>query len=568
MNLIESHDLGIDSTYRIGSLSTIKILTGNEVLSLIDNEDFKFKWDHLYQVCPWATVFQSMEFVSTWYKLYHQTYSPILLMTEQENQLTGLLTLALPRAKDKYKKHFIVGAGHHEADYQTWLATTDYGDLFISAALHKVKELFPHNEVMLRHLPSNTPTAWRNNSHFWRKHCVMQPLSCPLIDLSEFSVSKRDRKRISRLKTISCFTKVTEEKDFLSILPELAVNYDFRQGAMFNKNPFRNDPLNEKLLLALFRQNLLHLTVLKSDQVIIAAVATLIGKNKAHLGGINFHSPLYADYSPGFVHFLMLGQQLAAEGIESFDLTPGGDAYKDRLATNHERVHILVTTYSRLYHYKRLLRNHLYRKLLETGIRPMTVELHLKRYLYTLKDKNITKLLLNRVTKSVSKHTDTAYAIPKVDTITDALHVQQDSLSDLLDFESKGTSLTRWDFLEDAMRRLEAGEHSFTLARGGRLLAYAWLRAPKAGAQVSQLTLPEGAAVLHGIYCHPDFLAQSGSFLLAVTQEILKERTDKYLVAFINKGDHTLSKSMALSGYEAISCSHLNLESPDGVPRG
>ena len=566
MDLTGYQDRVAKDIYRKCSLGTIKILIGSEVLSIIENVDFQYKWDILYKSCPWATVFQSVAFVSTWYKLYHQSYLPILVMSENKNELTGLITLALPSTIPKHKKHFIIGAGHREADYQTWLAAIPFGNSFITAALFKIKEVFPKNEVMLRHLTPNTPLEWSKNNFFWKKNCVLHSFKSPLVNLNKFSTSKRDRKRIQRLNKISYFSRITNAQDFISILPELAANYDFRQGAMFNKNPFRNDPLNQKFITSLFEQNLLHLTVLKSNQKIIASVAVLIGKNKAHLGGINFHSPLYADYSPGFVHFLMLAQQMAAEGIESFDLTPGGDAYKDRLSTNHEEVHILVTTYSRLYYYKRQLKNHIYQKLIKAGIRPMTVELYLKRFLYTLRETGITNVFHNKVTNLIKKDTIKAYIINSCVTDVALLNVNKDNLNDLLDFESKGTRLTRWGFLEDAMRRLEAGEHVYTLARNGRLLACAWLRPPKAGPNFGRFTLPDGAVALHRIYCHPVFDSKLSDFLITVTQEVLKNNTNKYLFAFANDRNRVLSKALNLSGFRLINYTNLVPLFREGIP--
>jgi hypothetical protein len=49
----------------------------------------------------------------------------------------------------------------------------------------------------------------------------------------------------------------------------------------------------------------------------------------------------YARYSPGIIHFLMLGKLLAAEGVHIFDLTPGADGYKDILATDYTVAHTL-----------------------------------------------------------------------------------------------------------------------------------------------------------------------------------------------------------------------------------
>jgi hypothetical protein len=65
-------------------------------------------------------------------------------------------------------------------------------------------------------------------------------------------------------------------KFFSSIFDELTAQYDFRKAAMYNKAPFRKDPLKKKFLLALFEQQILHVTVLKlNDEIIASNVAAI-----------------------------------------------------------------------------------------------------------------------------------------------------------------------------------------------------------------------------------------------------------------------------------------------------
>jgi hypothetical protein len=54
------------------------------------------------------------------------------------------------------------------------------------------------------------------------------------------------------------------------------------------------------------------------------------------------HSPFHARHSPGKLHVLKLGAELANEGFEALDLTPGGDAWKERFANTHDTVYELL----------------------------------------------------------------------------------------------------------------------------------------------------------------------------------------------------------------------------------
>ncbi|MBD1397720.1 GNAT family N-acetyltransferase [Pontibacter sp. JH31] len=552
-----NQDMTLDSPFaqicEEESIGTLKLLTGSDVLTCLCSQDFLEKWDHLYQSCPWSTVFQSPAFVSTWYNLYQDAYLPVMIMSESNSNLTGLISLALPKSKRKGKKHFIVGAGHHEADYQTWLADESDGDQFILGALTELRKRFPNNELMLRHLPPNTPLDWINDNPSWKSKCVLQSFKRPLVVFKDFSISRRDRKRISRLKDKSNFEQILNDTDFASLLDEIAANYDFRQGAMFNKYPFRNDAQNAAFLLALYRQKLLHLTVLRNAQGIVASVAALIGKNRAHLGGINFHSPHYASYSPGFVHFLLLSQQLAGQGYEYFDLTPGGDSYKDRLATEHDVVHVLVTTKSKLYYYKRWIRKSIYDYLMRSGIRPMTLELLLKKKLYLIKEKGLGSLLADRVRNYLPKRQQKLYTFNvRHITAKPACFIKQNSLHDLLNYEFNGKGPTKWEFLEAAMHRLELGEQVYTASQEGVLQACIWLRKNPAATHTDNMKIPTGALLLYGIYYHPHHLHSLADFLSNVTLEVATGTDEKLLYALLDVNDKTLEAVLKDAGFDAI----------------
>lgn len=533
----------------------VELLTGEEVIHMLEDQAFVAGWDALYRSCPWSTVFQSPEFVLTWYKLYENSYLPILIKQEAEGELTGLLTLALPHRKSGGRK-FIVGAGHFEADYQTWLAQPHNGDTFISAALKALAKKFPSTDLMLRHLPVNTPVEWTKSEPQWKQSCILYPLTRPLVVMSDFSVSRRDRKRVSRLKQIGNFEHLTEEADFKAALDDLAVYYDFRQGAMYNKNPFRDDPVNKEFLLALFRRKLLHVTVLKAGDQTVASVAALISKNKANLGGINFHSPLFANYSPGYVHFLMLSQQFVNEGIESFDLTPGGDPYKDRLATQHDQVHILVTTHSRLYFLKRQLRKMLYRRMTNMGIRTMSVELSLKRQTYFLKERGLLHEIGRRIKAIWQNNQERLYqSMFDLKSIT-SLTVSKNNLKDLLNYKMQGSHRTRWEFLEDAMRRLEQGEQAYTLADKDTLLFCAWVCNPQKTANTEDATensiLPNKAILLQNIYIHPSGLSKFRDTVASIASDIEKNSNLAQVYLRVDPHDKALLKVLTSSGFQLV----------------
>ncbi|MFD2247989.1 GNAT family N-acetyltransferase [Pontibacter ruber] len=561
-------DKGFKTSVLAPKAAEVEILVGDDVFKLLTEERFLSKWDVLSANCTWGTVFQSREFVSTWYRVYQHAYLPILIKAEKEDKLEGLLTMAVACSDsqrqnlDKLKGR-IVGAGQFDAEYQTWLAEATNGEKFIKDALEKISSLFPLCNIVLRYLPPDVPLDWISTDNRWRKKAVIQAYRRPLMemghpDLPKFFRKTEFRNKLNRLKKLGDlkFERITHIGVFSSILQGLTIQYDFRQGAMFNKNQFRDSPEKSELLLALFEQNLLHVTTLKVNEEILACIVAVSGRGWVHLGGINIHTPFYANYySPGFVHFLMLGQQLAHEGIDVFDLTPGGDSYKERLATGHDYVYELVIANSQVFNLKRKLRKTIQEQLIKAGKRPMSVELSLKKKLYLLKGrlKDIKQHKVSAILDLVSKEKLKFYRLDLTSSLLESpLQVHKDNLSDLLNYEQRGSLQTRWEFLEEAMHRFEVGEHCYSWSEQGQLLGCAWVGAADQEAQRVHLSqLPEGVALVQGIYCHPAAYDRLLSFLAAVVKEALGEPNAPAIV--ISVKDAALCKVIEASGIKSLS---------------
>ncbi|WP_162426747.1 GNAT family N-acetyltransferase [Pontibacter pudoricolor] len=562
-----------DSTYKTIpqplDLCKVELMVGKDVFELLNNEEFKTGWDTLYATCSWATVFQSREFVTAWYNIYQKEYLPILVRTESNGQLQGLLTLALkvPGGSDvssdlRNKRVRIVGAGHFEAEYQTWLTADGDGFEFINNALSEVLELYPKCDILFRYIPAQVPVEWTSTKPQWKSRCIIEPFRRPLMDLRDPDLPKMFRKsefrnKLNRLKRLGelQFEEITDLGTFTAILPELTVQFDFRQGAMFNKNRFKENPLKSEFLIALFQQNLLHVTLLRTEQQILAAIVALAGKDWVHLGGINIHSPLKANYySPGFVHFLMLGQRLSEAGYATFDLTPGGDSYKERLATTHDFVYELTVTNNPVYFIKRGLRKSVHHTLIRAGLRPMSVELSVIRTVYVLKarlkvikKKGLLRHLLENLASKDKAKKYKVYQLKQGSVAGEvSVRVRKNSFKDLLDYNQGLSKQTRWEFLEDAMHRFEVGEQSFTWAEDGVLLACAWLSDPKTLIKSNKLEveLPGNAQVLQILCSHQNSKAELESFIAGVTGMIYSEIKNAELYAITTGADKSVDRAI------------------------
>ncbi|WP_205511035.1 GNAT family N-acetyltransferase [Longitalea arenae] len=500
---------------------SIEVMTGEAVLSLLSNDpDFQQSWDQLFESCPWATIFQSRKFVTAWYESYKNQHLPILLTGVEGGQLKGLLPMALLNSavndgQVPAKGGRITGAGHYEAEYQVWLAGAADGDVFIKKAMAELTKRFGGHTISFRFLPPGTPFDWAKNDKQWRGVSIIQSFDRPIINLRDPEVERSLRRRkhfkhkLNRVKKLGDFRfeVVDDLETFEHSLNDMAEQYDFRQSAMFNKYPFKEDPDKKKFLLEMFRQQMLHVTVMRVNGKIMAAVVLVVGGNWAHLAGINCHAPFYARmYSPGFLHFILLAKQLSDERVPYFDLSPGYDSYKDDLANLHDDVHELVISNNAKFRLKRKFKRWLHARLVAWKMRPMTVELKIKWFAYMAKHLSVGYALKQVAKKLERKKTQQlflvkSYALPEGAVIP----LQKDNLQDLMQYEfSKGSSAAKWEFLANAMRRLETGQHCYTWIENGRLMASVWFsHAESFTDEVNNSQATDRKMIIKGFYYHP-----------------------------------------------------------------
>ena len=479
----------------------VQLLKGNEVIEILADEQFLADWDLLYQECPWATVFQSRAFASSWYQHFQGQYLPIMVKSETDGKLNGLFTLALERERNG--PDFILGAGDWEADCQTWISTVATSDVFVKAALDKILEEFPGMDIKIRHLPPETPLDWTKSDALWNNRCVVEPLKRPLVQLKDFSIAKRNRKRINRLERMGSFEDLATLEELSAHIDELSLQYDFRQGAMFNKTLHRSSSAYNSLILSLFEKGLLKATIFRVKDEIIAGLVVIIGKNQAHLGAINVHSPLYAKYSPGYIQFLLVSQQLSRENVEYLDLTPGGDPYKDRIATTHDQVHNLIVSNKRQFILKRKVRKSVYDTLSRNGIRPLSVELYVEKQKYLVRKKGLLGSLLDSIKNKLGHGKQISYELNLANDIkVEPRILNRNHLDDLLSYTYESKGLTEWEFLESCMRKFENGKEVFTLSTGGKLYLMVWFHQPVNNMD-STGAFPENSIILHDLYLGP-----------------------------------------------------------------
>ncbi|WP_162426743.1 GNAT family N-acetyltransferase [Pontibacter pudoricolor] len=523
--------------------SITELLIGNQVFDLLSDPFFCIGWDTLYKNCSWGTVFQTREFVANWYKHYSTDYLPVIVKQTEGNSLTGLLTLA------KDTQGNIVGAGSNQAEYQVWLTTESEKSSFINDAFHKLRNALPKAEITLKYVPGNAPVQQVISDDYWKRFCFSKKVEQPLLVIDKEQITrelkkKNRREKINRLKRFGNlkFEQITDRQEFINILDELAIQSDFRKGAMYNKTVFMDDPYRKPFLLSLFDSALLHTTLLKLDEKIIASNIGAASKGWVHLQGINTHSPIYAKYSPGILHFLMLGQLLAENGYSVFDLTPGRNAYKDSLATTYTNAFELTignkhSSANKSLNYK--IAECLKYALSKLGVKHNTVrDLKQTGTIFRSKLKALRKADINFLAKSGlyslrwgAKPSFYFYRVKGRATLP-RIKLNKDNLGDLLKYDQTGSTFTRWEFLMQAMKRFEAGQHVYTWCKDGQLLACAWQSEHKNTClqRYEVPEFPDKADVLHDFYIKPA-ATHINHFVEGIIHEVITEFGSCYVIS-------------------------------------
>jgi CelD/BcsL family acetyltransferase involved in cellulose biosynthesis len=537
---------------------SIELLIGDEVLQLLEDASFQVAWDHLCNICPWTTIFQRSSFVATWYRIYEKEFFPILVKAENAGKLTGLLTLAA------HKNGLITGAGANQAEYQAWLTADAKDEQFIKNALQEVDLFFPGKNIVLKYIPVDVPLGFTKKDPIWHKRCFVKTSPHPLMIINDAHLTnelrkKNRREKINRLKRLGelKFERISDYAAFLSVFDEMAIQSDFRKGAMYNKVAFKTDPLRKKFLLSLFEQNNLHVTVIKINDTIIASNASIGGLRQLHLQGLNSFDAAYARYSPGIIHFLMLGKLLAEEGVEVFDLTPGGDAYKDILATDYTEAYTL--SIGNNYHgvtnrFKLKINRYFKNKAATAGVKHDTLRKWKRKInFYNVKLKKVTRQgfpslfagLLGKL-KRRKKATE-CWVVQKDLTYAGSglINIQKDNCKDLLDFDQQEVRYSQQEFLSDAMHRFEEGAHCYSWVKDGVLLGCAWVTNLKPATDESGNSKIEGWGIsLSGLYCHPGGRQQYADFIKAVAAEVaIDSPSDKFYIVTACDDDDLFEKA-------------------------
>lgn len=312
-----------------------------EVHEQLEDAIFVAAWRKLVAHCPWATAFQDVPFVRTWWRIYQDVYAPLLLIQKDEHQaVTGLIALARHR-----RDGTLVIAGAEQAEYKCWLAKEDDNGRFILLAAKFLSKRFPKASLRFNFLPAGTPFTALMADRSWAKRTFLRKIPQPLIDIGDGEEARKslhkksNRSRVNRLRKQGDLRLeiIDSAVDLAPHLTQIAEHYDLRQGGRNAVMPFRGDQRKWAFLMALMETpELFSASLLMLDRDVLAANLGVRTGGTITVGVFSF-SPLYASASPGKLLLRLLSQRLSATDVHTLDLTPGG-TWKDRFANRHDEV--------------------------------------------------------------------------------------------------------------------------------------------------------------------------------------------------------------------------------------
>jgi CelD/BcsL family acetyltransferase involved in cellulose biosynthesis/GNAT superfamily N-acetyltransferase len=491
----------------------VRIVRGTDAATLLADEAFRARWASLCADCPWATVFQSPNFACAWYQSYRSRFEPILLLADgAEGTMRGLLALAVSADQTQ-----LGVAGLWQAEYQAWISRPEDAKEFITQALSEIRRAIPRATLRFRYLPAGAPIDWVRGAAN-RRFVLLCPEPRPsrlIGDGHSTRVSLAKSNNKNRLRALNkvgpvSLEHVTDARRFEELLPTLIAWYDARRLAINGEAPFQNDPLKRPFHLAILNApGVAQLTVLNAGKRPVSMHFNLTSKSAVHICLIA-HDPFYAKQSPGKLHFYYLALRLCEGGIDRIDLTPGGDAYKERFADAWDEVHELAfhpTRASRLVdgwaHRGRRIARKLLRRIDVSPARAEQLANRLKSRMNAGGALAAFRALCHWVASGRQQRIYSC-AVGASTSGPSFPNVDADAIGDLLTYVADSDGPSAQEFVDDAMSRIARGQHFYSCVEDGRLLHIAWL-APRPSGQlldevVGGVTLPADSGLIDGIY--------------------------------------------------------------------
>lgn len=308
------------------------------------------QWDQLLRQDPDATVFQTREWIESWWSVFGVRNQLMMIGVLEGDRLIGLAPL-MRGVREHNDRIFFVA--HDQADYQDIIARTEDRKRVVHAVVEVLRQAAGWSVMEVNNLPASSPTA-----DILPAACLSAGFRtlrgtdeiCPVLlregpEPTPYSLARKYRvRRASNYFRRQGDLAITDLHDPREALPYLAAFFDqhirrwqdTRTPSLFNDAAKRQfyETMVERLLPA---------------GHLLFSVATLDGQPIAFHLGFDFggrvfwykpsFEPRLAQYSPGTLMIEHLIQHVLRNDRRELDFTLGAEPFKQRY-TNSERINI------------------------------------------------------------------------------------------------------------------------------------------------------------------------------------------------------------------------------------
>ncbi len=517
----------------------INIVSKEEYKKYIQCNDFIKKWDNFSKLSNHCMITQEYEFISSWYQFYTSLYDPLLILGYYDNELVGILPLALSK-----KDNSLCHAGAYSSAYHGWLCFKEYESEFLLQSLITIKQNLAIKKWHWLYIPPDVNTDWLKDNRLKNHGIFVEIIESvsPIYQLADQTRIDKVRKSrslrplINRLKREGelRIEKIVDRKRADALFDVMANQSNFRKLALYNYLPFKYDPLRKDWYLSRLENNdNIQFVILWQGDKLLACSLAYCSKERV-IGIMSSYDPVQSASSPGTVFFILYIDYLREKGYQYLDFTPGGESYKERFCNDYKRVIKPTFTFdyqSRIKQESKLILKKYYNSLLKVKKIDQTF-----KNIKNLKHKSIKTLCKNKIKANIEgKGQLFLYKNPHFYTQQAGLYcVNQQHYPDLFLYKDIERCYLPKQMASDALRSFSRRDSLYSIVSDGELQLFAWLAI--AGKKHWETCVYECLAesknnyVIYDLYINPnckDIEKVFSSFIDTVTQQFRQDKNKK-----------------------------------------
>ena len=309
-------------------------------------------WNRLLAGARTNTIFQTPEWVSSWWKTYGKGSLLCVLILKEGDEIRAIAPLMLRDNKLFRRIGFI---GGHRADYADFIVHKDRPEDYQAFLSHLVFGLRNCDEVMLENVPETSPLLHALDEYSPRfiikKHVIDV---CPYLTLDEQTEEilrnierrqslKRKIKKLSGNGTLRFRHYSDQEEMEKALVPLLEAYLQRFDHANLRKRLPLEVAFHLELLRRMGPKQMIQFAVLEQEDRPIARHFGF-SYNGVYLWVKPAFDPRYAEHSPGVVMLYHLIEHAWKNGYREFDFLRGKELFKTNI-TEHFRQVVIVKLY-------------------------------------------------------------------------------------------------------------------------------------------------------------------------------------------------------------------------------